>query len=48
METTPLFNDLDLVTCPRRGLMFDVVAGMERELDLLIHEVFEKNPYHAS
>ena len=45
METTSLFNDIDLVTCPRRGLMFDVVPGMERELDLLLHEVFEKNPY---
>ena len=45
METTPSLEDIDLVSCPRRGLTFEVAAGMERELDLLLHEVFEKNPY---
>ena len=38
-DTTPL------VHLKRRGFEVSVMPGMERELDLLLHEIFDKNPY---
>jgi hypothetical protein len=29
----------------RRGFQLSIFSGMERELDLLLHEIFDKNPY---
>jgi FkbM family methyltransferase len=35
----------EFVELPRRNLNISVFKGMEREVDLLLHEIFDKNPY---